>query len=391
MNQTTINYYFTHPDPDYTIKGSRDPLGFQVIWQHQAKKLIPFLSTVSGNLRDFQVLSLAHFLYGNVDSAFMPFFIRFEQLMAYARFQNGETQFNGTRKVAAVLNSGSSTINLSTNNKDQILTNQRAYGIWGKYNRPFTEIRVLMQPDFRPIYESKIESLPNNSNFGRLMDKIRNKESIRLPIEELEAVNQVFEYTKEEIDFYRRNLLLVREPLRLQNKLHQFFQANDTLGDFYPRLHAIRNYFPEDEELKNVIKEIEATEKILSPLSRIFRHIQSKPIWTKAEISDDQYIIQCRLEENFIFPLTSEHSKTKQELSLLFRQSNWDLILGLVERNRKVTNERGGAAWVSNRSEIVEVHYSDGAETNADYDPNVHIDNDYFFGTYTSLFNQIFR
>jgi hypothetical protein len=33
-------YYLTLPDPDYLPKGSRDPLGFQVVWQHQGKKII---------------------------------------------------------------------------------------------------------------------------------------------------------------------------------------------------------------------------------------------------------------------------------------------------------------------------------------------------------------
>jgi len=53
-------YFITEKDQNYTIKGSKDPLGFQVIWQSAGRKLIPNLSTVSNNLIDFQILCLAH-------------------------------------------------------------------------------------------------------------------------------------------------------------------------------------------------------------------------------------------------------------------------------------------------------------------------------------------
>ena len=83
-------YFITEQDPDYTVKGSRDPLGFQVIWQEAGRKLIPFLSTVSNNIKDFQILCIGYALKKDMniqDKDFEPFFIRFEQLMAYTRFE----------------------------------------------------------------------------------------------------------------------------------------------------------------------------------------------------------------------------------------------------------------------------------------------------------------
>ncbi len=53
-------YFITEQDPNYSIKGSRDPLGFQVVWQAAGRKLIPNLSTVSGSIKDFQILCLAY-------------------------------------------------------------------------------------------------------------------------------------------------------------------------------------------------------------------------------------------------------------------------------------------------------------------------------------------
>ena len=120
-------YYFTEQDPDYAIKGSRDPLGLQVIWQKEAKKLIPYLSTVSGNLHDFQILCLAYFLYGKpADSDFPKFFLRFEQVMAYVRFSFFEDSgFNGINRVRKKI-ADSNKVSISNKTGDEILSNQRA-------------------------------------------------------------------------------------------------------------------------------------------------------------------------------------------------------------------------------------------------------------------------
>ena len=57
-------FYFSEQDPNFRIKGSRDPLGFQTIWQSLGRTVIKYLSTVSSNLKDFQVLSYAWYFYG---------------------------------------------------------------------------------------------------------------------------------------------------------------------------------------------------------------------------------------------------------------------------------------------------------------------------------------
>lgn len=44
-------YFISEVDPNYRIKGSIDPLGFQSIWSAVGHKAIKHLSTVSVNLR----------------------------------------------------------------------------------------------------------------------------------------------------------------------------------------------------------------------------------------------------------------------------------------------------------------------------------------------------
>jgi hypothetical protein len=68
-------FFFTEQDPNYRIKGSRDPLGFQPIWQSLGRTVVKYLSTVSNNLKDFQVLSYVWYFYGDRDpKEFLSFF-----------------------------------------------------------------------------------------------------------------------------------------------------------------------------------------------------------------------------------------------------------------------------------------------------------------------------
>ncbi len=116
------------PDPDYRIKGSRDPLGFQTIWQSLGRTVIKYLSTVSSNLKDFQVLSYAWYFYGDRDPKyFLNFFFKFEQACGFARGEYLKNDsFNGIDFVRKNLNK--ETFSFSTKNEHTLLSNQKSYG-----------------------------------------------------------------------------------------------------------------------------------------------------------------------------------------------------------------------------------------------------------------------
>ena len=125
-------YFFSLPDLDFKPTGSRDPLGLQVIWQNVGSQVIPFLSTVSSNIRDFKILCLAHYYLskGELDR---NTFIRFEQLCAYARHYKQEKEaFNGIEKIRKhfrIEPSARFPIDISEKKTHWILSNQITYGI----------------------------------------------------------------------------------------------------------------------------------------------------------------------------------------------------------------------------------------------------------------------
>lgn len=385
-------FYFTKEDPDYSIKGSRDPLGFQVLWQNQGRKLIPFLSTVSSNLHDFQIMCLAYYFYGKEpDNHFVRFFIRFEQLMGYVRYDPSNVQgFNGIDGVKRKLNE-SSRISISSNTEDQILSNQRAYGIWGKYNRPFQDIRFTKQPEFESVFDEKISHLTDITNALRILDKILNRDQSKFSQEEISCLLPLLSYTPGELEFYKRNILLVQHENALQNKLFDFV-SNTSLPDklhLYTFLHSFSNSLGQrNDQLKALIEEIKNTERVLCPLNRIFRYLQTKPHWERDEIMEDPYIKRCKINVNYVFHGGTEQAKIKNNLVHILHEDSWILVNSLVQRNMEVSSWREGTAWISATKNILEVHHSDGGYQQPGFDPEVDFDNGYFIDTYLSLYRQ---
>lgn len=389
-------FYFTKEDPDYSIKGSRDPLGFQVLWQHQGRKLIPYLSTVSMNLQDFQILCLAYYLYGTEpDNHFVRFFLRFEQLMAYTRFNPSNTNegFNGVDKVRKKLNE-SNRISISNSVEDDILSNQRAYGIWGKYNRPFQDINFTKHESFIPIFSEKIEQLQEKADALKIISKIINNRTTasRFDILELSCLKPLLDFTKREKIFYTDLILKVNGANPFQNELFHFVSKNQlpSTFDLYPFLKSFgKTLGISNENLKNLLNEIAYTEKILSPLNHIFRYLQTKPLWLKQELIKDHYIKNCKHNLKYGFLGGTEDCKIKNQLIQTLNKDNWGLVEDLVSRNREVSEWREGAPWVSINKDSLEVYHAEGGFQDPDYNPDVNFDNGYFIDTYIRLYRQI--
>ncbi len=388
-----VHFYFTKEDPDYSIKGSRDPLAFQVLWQHQGRKLIPFLSTVSNDLHDFQILCLAYYFYGKEpDNAFVRFFLRFEQLMAYVRIQEFDgIGFNGVDRVRKKFRDKPNRISISNTSDDEILSNQRSYGIWGKYNRPFQDIKFTSKVDFIDVYNEKINSLSEVDAIRKILNKIIANNQIKLDVADLDCLKSLLKFTKKEKRFYKDVILNVEEANPYQNKLYEYI-SNTSLPDkldLYPFLESFSNSLGDgDEVLKGILKDIEFTEKILCSLNRVFRYLQTKPIWERHEIIEDGYISNCKNQFEYIFLSGTEECKIKNHFNQSMNKDNWSLVKDLAIRNKEVTEWRGGAPWISIINDLLEVHHAEGGYYNPDYNPNEDFDNDYFLRTYIKIYNQ---
>jgi len=134
--------FLTDLDSRAGVKGSRDPLGLVPLWGLFGRHVVGNLTTVTTSVRGFTTVLLGyHFVkavqdIGGDGQSPLRTFIKLEQLVAYARCAiSKDEDFRGLRKVKRLLAEGK-TAYLSAEADDQVLSDQKVYGLWGLYSSP---------------------------------------------------------------------------------------------------------------------------------------------------------------------------------------------------------------------------------------------------------------
>jgi len=383
-------FFITEPDINFRIKGSRDPLGFQPIWQKLGRKVIKDLSTVSGNIRDFQLMSFAwYFWEDRPDINFMTFFYKFEQACAYTRELYFEkSSYNGKDFVSKRRNDLS--FRLSTNNADTILSNQKTYGVFGKYNRPFTEMRIKYQDDFISVMESAIDTKSDSKKLLALVDKLITEDVVIITKEELQPIADLLaELSYEEKQFYER-LILETPTHKCQNELYHLFKKNPELREntfqLYPFIESVLKH-DISLELKACLIEIKNTESVLYSYANLFRHLQSRPVWQLGEISEEEIFNYFPKKQDYVFGKSAVLTLNEELESLAEDKSK--IALAAVNRNEMVSKRRNNSTWIKEEKGKLVRYYADGGREISTLDFKNAYENNYFIPTYISLFNQI--
>lgn len=378
-------YFITAQDPNYTIKGSRDPLGFQVIWQDAGRKLIPFLSTVSNNIIDFQILCLGFAIKKIIDipdDQFEAFFIRFEQLMAYTRYEKDSGKgFNGVDKVRRIRAAGSKEVQISNNIQHQILSNQRSYGIWGKYIRPFTDMKMLEDADFDLIFGKKAQSCKELIQLCLSLKK-KTSDTAYVNLQKLLSLQSLLNKPEgAEKTFFIRYLLKDNFHNELLKLITTSVKVNGLR--FYQLLDILTRH-SDDSSFKGALEFIKNTEFMLSPLNHIFRYLQTTSYMSYEDINKDDYISKWRSSID-----TSGFDSTSVKLASLHQVTNEELVSGLANRNQEVCNWRHSAPWIQLMDKGIEVNHFEGGYLSEGYDPITDYDNTYFLSSYFTLSSQL--
>lgn len=146
-------------------KGSRDPLGFEMVWTHFGRRLVGNLTTVTTSWRIFSVGLLGFHWCNQLCRDVNPFdrqqilqqhFLRYEQLAAYLRSSAGDHEVMGISRVRKRLGEGKKTISIGIDQQSLILSDQVSYGIWGLYSTALRETG-LVRGDLRELTETGLE------------------------------------------------------------------------------------------------------------------------------------------------------------------------------------------------------------------------------------------
>ena len=129
-------FFLTEIDPNAKTKGSRDPLGTLGVWTGFGRRVVGNLTTQTTSLDDFRVLVIGCWIEDQLAGQVAfdgDAFLVWEELTAYARLEvlADPPGFRGVTKAKKLRAAG--TVHVSAERDSQLLTNQRAYGIWGLY------------------------------------------------------------------------------------------------------------------------------------------------------------------------------------------------------------------------------------------------------------------
>ena len=350
-------------------KGSRDPLGFELIWTHYGRQVIGNLTTITGSLTNFAVAILgfkwandlhAHLPEADRQSRIRDSFLRYEQLAAYLRYLSGDTQIMGITRVQQRMRDKTSRVTFGLGADSQILSDQASYGLWGLYSSAMRDAG-LVQGDNRlltPIglaIAEKIEHKLDQSHFIDLFSSVKP-----IAIEELEPLASTFKRAINKKDARRdlmHTLMGGAQHKQMQQKLWLLTQgmAEDSSGvngipDFITQVKARSN----GSDLMQRLTEIEWVERVLVAANNIFNYCRRKDGAMVTEIVSEleQRYSYSYLSESFSFEglrdvLGVQRVDILQRLLQALKNHNQhEAVMALLELNRIVMELRGGCPWV---------------------------------------------
>lgn len=176
-------FFFTAEDPREIPKGSRDPLKFLPVWIPVARRMIPFLTTVTPSYRGFLTRFIFHGMLEDLAPAVAsasidqqwPVFCKFEQLCAVARaeLQPSTPNFPGISGVSGRVKEGVVTVGSETDY--WLVRSQKNTGYWGYYHQASLGSKLIqLNSAPRPGYRLSDEALEvyRNSATADLIKKL---------------------------------------------------------------------------------------------------------------------------------------------------------------------------------------------------------------------------
>ncbi len=400
-------------------KGSRDPLGFEMVWTHFGRKVVGNLTTITSSLGNFATALLgftwAHEHSGKARESerqlrVRDYFLAYEQLAAYLRCHAGDDGIMGItrakRRLLEVSEDETQEIALGAGMELQILSDQASYGLWGLYSTALRDTGLVKGDDREPTEKGRTIAKQIREHFGHpnWMNKVLlDRRSV--------TIGELGEYASTFVTAIRHKsvqTLLQAELLTggarhaLQGKLWEAtqdigistIQSGDLSGYILKVLDRLRTARQGHADLCKCLEDILRIERLLVAANNIFHYCRRKDGETLANIvanvNKRGYSYDHLPVEEDMPRLVGQLRRGGALLKLCsaLRKLDHGRALHLVLKlNRDVMRQRGGAPWVeiedrgtlrvrvkSERAELCKQHH---LETYWDYD--------YFLGSFLQI------
>lgn len=350
-------------------KGSRDPLGIEAIWSYMGRKVVGNLTTVTSNLDNFMV-SLLCCAQANASTdqleQIQANFLRAEQLAAYLRLAAGNENFLGVTRAKANFKNGQ--LPLGKAESAQILSNQLSYGLWGLYSTAMQVAGLIkgserkLTDQGRSLVTEMVQCLGEDQ--WQAFNALAQHSQLSMP--DVEALAPAFNRMLRDSQLRRavvQALLNWQSARQLQVELYS--RATEYLRHFNGEISVpvFCKWLSESSEtssdLRDTILQIQSLEPLLVLAGTLMDWLQGQKGSDRAMLLD---ILQPRLEEGL--GLTNAWQAVaklphRAFLMRLFEAANASdaeaLINCVLEQNKLVMQQRGGAAWLEWQGDALRV------------------------------------
>lgn len=349
-------------------KGSRDPLGIEAIWSHMGRKMVGNLTTVTSNLDNFMVglLCCAHASASTDQLDLIQInYLRAEQLAAYLRLAAGNENFLGITRAKANFKNGQ--LPLGKTEIAQILSNQLSYGLWGLYSTAMQVAGLIAGPERLLTDQGRALVAEMVTCMGEDQWQSFNvlAQSNQVIVSDVEALAPAFNSMLRDTPLRRS---VVQALLNWQSakplQLELYSKATDYLSHFSGEISVpvfcewLHGQTETSDALRVTIAQIQSLEPLLILAATLMEWLQGQKGSDRAALLD---ILQPRLEGLSFSGAWQEVAKLPHRsfLSRLFESGNAhdaDALLSCVlEQNKLVMQQRGGAAWLEWQGDALRV------------------------------------
>jgi len=391
-------------------KGSRDPLGFELVWSHFGRKVVGNLTTITSSLENFSVAMLGFYLTHRLlpnsieQKEILECFIRYEQVAGYLRYVAEHRSIMGITRVTKRMH-GDSELTLGLGKKSQILSDQASYGLWGLYSSAMRSTGLISGDRRVPTKEGielgeLIATELGEKNVQRLMGWMEKDQSVdRATLNDDIAQVYVAAVNNPKV----RSRLLEQlgtagKTTGVQASLWQYSQdvlkvaigrnAGMELSEF---VVALVETCSNHEVLKASLTDIQNVERLLVTANMLFRFLRTqdgksidKVTGALQESIED--LVQPRLEQLVTDMSVPYRECLEQFRTALIESDIRSALHVLIKQNEEVMQNRGGASWVELEGNIIRVRVpSESGDLKGQQYLQEHWDYDYFLGSFKNI------
>lgn len=405
-------------------KGSRDPLGFELVWTHYGREVIGNLTTVTWSLENFSVALLGFYWANELNATLVgterskrikETFLCYEQLAGYLRYihkdrtnseDKGESIL-GSRRIQSRIENNQ--ITLGSETEHQILSSQATLGLWGLYYSAMKVTGLIRDADrgltdkgegiaqliekrlgfdadkLKKLLEKnpklvKKEDLEKQSK--KFFEAIRNSEACGKLLENLMTGSNKAKQADVQFALWKATQLCLKEG--------PIIEKGKWLQESFMRKIEKKT---QNGNLKKRLSDIESIERLLVAINNLFRYCQRKNGVELSEvikeISKKKYDyakLLPRTEQLEVAP-NKEKEKLKAIRNDLVNNNVEQAIKNILKLNEHVMKDRGGAPWVEikkNNTLLVRVP-GETAELLEGEELETHWDYSYFLHSYLAI------